>query len=131
MSNIEPLGGRVVVSEVLLKLTPKDLDQLPMACKTCPSAMWQITGKPDQPDKLTVRNYCQAMHTFTWDSKTREEILDCDRLYEKEDEEELEDEEDVPPFLRQQRLEQAQEQAQPVLDPAESDPDQFEDELVT
>jgi len=131
MSNIEPLGGRVVVSEVLLKLTPKDLAQLPMACKTCPSAMWQITGKPDQPDKLTVRNYCHAMHTFTWDSKTREEILDCDRLYEKEDEEEPEDEDDVPPFLRQQRLEQAQEQAQPVRDPAESDPDQFEDELVT
>ena len=131
MSKIEPLGGRVVISQVLLKLRPSDLEALPMACKTCESAMWQITGKPDQPDNLTVRNYCQAMHTFTWDSKTREEILDCDRLYEKEDEGEIEDEDDVPPFLRQQRQAEAQErETQAPANPVENDSD-LVDELVT
>ncbi|PRW84429.1 relaxosome component, NikC family protein [Pseudomonas fluorescens] len=95
---------RIVVSEVLLKLEPSDLAKLPLACKTCPSAMWQLTGDPKNPKSLTVRNYCSAMHTFTWDSRTQEEILDCDRLYEKEDEElaQVEDPDDVPPFLRQQ-----------------------------
>ncbi|WP_426120580.1 relaxosome component, NikC family protein [Pseudomonas sp. PSRC3] len=106
-SNQEIPSARIVVSEVLLKLEPSSLLKLPLACKTCPSAMWQLTGKPDNPKSLTLRNYCSAMHTFTWDSKTQEEILDCDRLYEKEDEDKDEprvnDPDDIPPFLRQQQ----------------------------
>ncbi|AGN33490.1 relaxosome component, NikC family (plasmid) [Pseudomonas fluorescens A506] len=105
-SNQEAPSGRIVVSEVLLKLEPSSLQKLPLACKTCPSAMWQLTGKPDQPKSLVVRNYCTAMHTFTWDSRTQEEILDCDRLYEKEDDPDeppLGDPDDMPAFLRQQQ----------------------------
>ena len=96
-------SDRIVISEVLLKLEPSSLLKLPLACKTCPSAMWQLTGKLDNPKSLTLRNYCTAMHTFTWDSKTQEEILDCDRLYEKEEEEPTEDPDDMPAFLRQQQ----------------------------
>lgn len=101
-------NGREITSEVLLKLKADALPALPMACKTCPVAMWQITGKPDRPDAVTVRCYCPMMHTFTWDSINREEILDCDRLYQEEEEEggpmlEEEDESQLPPFLRQQR----------------------------
>ncbi|KGS10725.1 hypothetical protein OA77_30940, partial [Pseudomonas coronafaciens] len=70
-----------------LKLRGDALPSLPMACKTCPSAMWQITGKPDRPEAVTVRCYCPVMHTFTWDSRNQEEILDCDHLYQEEDEE--------------------------------------------
>ncbi|WP_253207672.1 hypothetical protein [Pseudomonas sp. BF61] len=98
-------NGREITSEVLLKLRAVDLPALPLACKTCPSAMWQITGKPDKPEAVTVRCYCQAMHTFTWDSHTREEILDCDHLYEPEEEEDLpgnQDDDSLPPFLKAQ-----------------------------
>ncbi|OXU01841.1 hypothetical protein IPC1165_28875 [Pseudomonas aeruginosa E2] len=101
---------REVISEVLLKLEEKALPDLPLACKTCPAAMWQIIGRDTA--KVTARCYCRTMHTFTWDSKHREEILDCDMLYATEEqEEELEEEEDpsddLPPFLRGLR-EQAQ-----------------------
>ncbi|HDR3051873.1 TPA: hypothetical protein QCL04_005938 [Pseudomonas aeruginosa] len=94
---------REVISEVLLKLEEKALPDLPLACKTCPAAMWQITGRDTA--KVTARCYCRTMHTFTWDSKNQEEILDCDMLYATEEQEEgLEDEEDrsddLPPFLR-------------------------------
>jgi hypothetical protein len=104
-SNQLPSNGREVISEVLLKLAPSVLPKLPMACKTCPHAAWQITGKPERPEAVTVRCYCPRMHTFTWDSRTQEEILDCDFLYDVEDEEEApqSDPEDVPAFLRQQQ----------------------------
>ncbi|HFT8641342.1 TPA: hypothetical protein ACGSS6_006546, partial [Pseudomonas aeruginosa] len=64
---------------------------------------WQIMGR--DTERVTARCYCRTMHTFTWDSKNREEILDCDMLYATEEqEEELEEEEDrsddLPPFLR-------------------------------
>ncbi|MGP5424781.1 hypothetical protein [Pseudomonas helleri] len=102
------LPKREITSEVLLKLTASDVSKLPLACRTCPGAMWQITGKPAKPEAVTVRCYCKAMHTFTWDSRTKEEILDCDLLYQ-EDEEDQEDPQDdpgdlsgMPPFLRQQ-----------------------------
>ena len=103
-SSHEASSGRIVVSEVLLKLEQSTVLKLPLACKTCPAAVWQLTGNPKNLDSLTVRNYCTVMHTFTWDSRTQEEILDCDRLYEKEEEEEqdLDDPDDVPPFLRAQ-----------------------------
>ena len=99
--------AREIISEVLLKLSTQDTVKLPMACRTCPSAMWQVTGKPSQPDKLKVRCYCRAMHTFTWDSVTKEEIVDCDLLYQEEEEAEPEPKEEdlssLPPYLRQQR----------------------------
>lgn len=108
MTDYTLANGREITSEVLMKLKAEALPALPMACKTCPVAMWQITGKPDRPDSVTVRCYCPMMHTFTWDSINREEILDCDRLYqeEEEDEEALADQDDdsqLPPFLQQQR----------------------------
>ncbi|WP_258196867.1 hypothetical protein [Pseudomonas japonica] len=121
-----PANGREITSEVLLKLRGDALPSLPMACKTCPSAMWQITGKPDRPEAVTVRCYCPVMHTFTWDSRNQEEILDCDHLYEEQDEEgaagpqlsEEEEEASLPPFLRQQR-EQQRQQAQQAGDAPE------------
>jgi len=105
------LPAREITSEVLLKLEPQILPHLPLACKTCPSAMWQVTGKPSRPESVKARCYCPVMHTFTWDSQNQEEILDCDRLYQDEDEEEdgkptMDDQDDdshLPPFLRQQR----------------------------
>jgi len=102
------LPHREIISEVLLKLQSRDVSKLPLACKTCPSAMWQITGKPDRPEAVTVRCYCPVMHTFTWDSKNQEEILDCDHLYQEDEEDEegprtLDDPDDLPPFLRKQR----------------------------
>lgn len=119
MTAYSPANGREITSEVLLKLRGDALPSLPMACKTCPSAMWQITGKPDRPEAVTVRCYCPVMHTFTWDSRNQEEILDCDHLYEEEDEEgagpqlsEEEEEASLPPFLRQQRAQQRQQAPQ-------------------
>ncbi|WP_411566787.1 hypothetical protein ACLIN3_27580 (plasmid) [Pseudomonas orientalis] len=108
MSDYTLATGRQITSEVLMKLKAEALPDLPMACKTCPSAMWQITGKPDQPETVTVRCYCPVMHTFTWDNINREEIMDCDRLYQEEEEESRgparpDDESDLPPFLRKQK----------------------------
>ncbi|NJP03503.1 hypothetical protein HBH25_21945 [Pseudomonas sp. hsmgli-8] len=124
MTAYSPANGREITSEVLLKLRGDDLRNLPMACKTCPSAMWQITGKPDRPEAVTVRCYCPVMHTFTWDSRNQEEILDCDHLYEEEDEEaappqlsQAEEEANLPPFLKQQRERQRLEAQQPAEAP--------------
>ncbi|SFP07840.1 hypothetical protein SAMN05444063_1551, partial [Pseudomonas syringae] len=126
MNPYTPGNDREITSEVLLKLQGDALRHLPMACKTCPSAMWQITGKPDRPEAVTVRCYCPVMHTFTWDSRNQEEILDCDHLYQEEDEEggpgpqlsEEEEEANLPPFLRKQR-EQQRLQAQQADDEPE------------
>jgi hypothetical protein len=119
MTAYSPANGREITSQVLLQLRGESLAALPMACKTCPSAMWQITGKPDRPEAVTVRCYCPLMHTFTWDSRNQEEILDCEHLYQEEDEEEelpeakaQDDENDLPPFLRAQREKQRKEQAE-------------------
>ena len=125
MTAYSPPNGRLIVSDVLLKLKGEAVAALPMACKTCPSAMWQITGKPDRPEAVTVRCYCPVMHTFTWDSRNQEEILDCDHLYQPEEEEddlpesEQDDEENLPPFLRLQRERQLKEQA-------DAEPEAFE-----
>lgn len=112
---------REITSEVLLKLRTQDTLNLPVACRTCPAALWQTTGKPSRPDQLQVRCYCRIMHTFTWDKGTKEEILDCDLLYDQEDEEEeLETEEDLsslPPYLREQREKARQAQEEEVSDP--------------
>ncbi|WNV99703.1 hypothetical protein AAH442_27615 (plasmid) [Klebsiella pneumoniae] len=78
-------NGKEVISEVLMKLDESDLPNLPMACKVCPAAMWQLTGTIAKP---SVRCYCRAMHTFTWDNKTQEEILDCDMIYQEDEEDE-------------------------------------------
>ncbi|WP_233098430.1 hypothetical protein [Pseudomonas sp. MF5691] len=122
-------NGREISSEVLLKLKVEELPALPLACKTCPSAMWQITGKPDAPESVTVRCYCQVMHSFTWDSRNREEILDCDHLYEPEDEEEdgdqrgQGDDSSMPAFLRQQMEQrERQEQEEQADNPSEVEP---------
>jgi hypothetical protein len=85
--------------------------------------MWQLTGKPSRPESVKVRCYCPVMHTFTWDSQNQEEILDCDRLYQEDEEEDgtrPEDDRDddslLPPFLRQQReLDKAPQQEQSGL----------------
>lgn len=56
------------------------------------------------------------MHTFVWDAKNQEEILDCDLLYEEKDEDQdagaptAEDLESLPPFLRLQREAQLQQE---------------------
>ncbi len=115
-------SDREVTSEVLLKLEPQILPHLPMACKTCPSAMWQVTGNPKKPESVKARCYCPVMHTFTWDSQNQEEILDCDRLYQEEDEEEghpLADDQDdsqLPPYLQQQRQREREQQEHEELD---------------
>ena len=127
MTAYSPPNGREIASQVLLKLRGESLAALPMACKTCPSAMWQITGKPDRPEAVTVRCYCPLMHTFTWDSRNQEESLDCDHLYQEEDEDDEEltqgkaqdDENDLPPFLRMQRERQLKEQAEAELETPE------------
>jgi len=110
-------NGREITSEVLLKLRADDLPALPLACKTCPSAMWQITGKANQPKSLTVRCYCPVMHSFTWDSRNQEEILDCDHLYEPEEEEEPnEEDDDIPAFLRKQMEEQQRQEQEETIE---------------
>ncbi|KWT12105.1 MULTISPECIES: hypothetical protein [Pseudomonas syringae group] len=131
MTTYTPGNDREITSEVLLKLRGDALPHLPMACKTCPSAMWQITGKPDRPEAVTVRCYCPVMHTFTWDSRNQEEILDCDHLYQEEDEEdgtgpqlsEEEEEAALPPFLRKQREQQRQQALQADAGPELENPE--------
>ena len=78
-------NGKAITSEVLLKLKTEDLTRLPMACKVCPAAMWQLTGTVDRP---CIRCFCRVMHIFTWDNRTQEEILDCDLIYQPEEDEE-------------------------------------------
>lgn len=144
-SNYLTSSGRQITSEVLLKLDPTVLPKLPLACKTCPAAMWQIVGKPEQSESVTARCYCHELHTFVWDSKTNEEILDCDRLYEPEEEEdELKEpnKQDVPPFLRNQQANaspppSAPDEVDPDLPgddeipvPTAGDPETLSDELV-
>lgn len=95
-------NGKEITSEVLLKLNAEALPVLPMACKVCPAAMWQLTGTVEKP---CVRCYCRVMHTFTWDSKHQEEVLDCDLIYPQEEDEEAQDmstSTGLPPFLASQ-----------------------------
>ncbi|CAH0299117.1 hypothetical protein SRABI13_04325 [Erwinia aphidicola] len=75
-------SGRAVTSEVLLKLEEDGMPGLPIACKVCPAAMWQLTGKPESPQ---ARCFCRVMHAFTWSSQQQEEILDCDLIYMTEE----------------------------------------------
>ncbi|SEL88395.1 hypothetical protein SAMN04487787_12826 [Kosakonia sacchari] len=81
MSYILP-SGRQVTSEVLLKIETEDLPGLPVACKVCPAAMWQLTGTPEAPQ---ARCFCRVMHVLTWSSQHKEEILDCDLIYQAEE----------------------------------------------
>ncbi|MEQ0866927.1 hypothetical protein [Pseudomonas aeruginosa] len=106
-------NGREVSSEVLLKLNEDALRDLPLACKTCQAGMWQTMGSPGKPEAVAIRCYCRVMHQFTWDSRNREEILDCDQLYGEAEEDEAADLEDegLPPFLRTQREREAAEAA--------------------
>ncbi|ALE01097.1 hypothetical protein [Pseudomonas syringae] len=138
MNPYTPGNDREITSEVLLKLQGDALRHLPMACKTCPSAMWQITGKPDRPEAVTVRCYCPVMHTFTWDSRNQEEILDCDHLYQEEEEEEggsgpqlseEEEEANLPPFLKKQREQQRLQAQQADDEPELENPETPEYEL--
>lgn len=75
-------SGRAVTSEVLLKLEVDGMPGLPIACKVCPAAMWQLTGKPESPQ---ARCFCRVMHVFTWSGQQQEEILDCDLVYQTEE----------------------------------------------
>ncbi|EGB6200459.1 hypothetical protein L1K71_22100 [Salmonella enterica subsp. enterica serovar Anatum] len=97
-------NGKVITSEVLLKLKAEELPGLPIACKVCPAATWQLTGNLDSPG---LRCFCRVMHLFSWDSRNPpEEILDCDMIYEpeEEDDETIHDQEDkLPPFLASRR----------------------------
>lgn len=103
-----PPSAREVVSEVLLKLEPSALKGLPLACTTCPDAVWQTTGK--STDKVQVRCFCPVLHSFTWSAQQTEQILDCEHLYKTEEEEEEEtDPAELPAFLREQQT------PQPVL----------------
>ncbi|MCY1311079.1 hypothetical protein D9M70_613430 [compost metagenome] len=48
--------------------------------------MWQLTGKADN---VTARCFCRVMHAFTWPTKgDGDEILDCDLLYQPEEDDE-------------------------------------------
>lgn len=109
-------NGREVSSEVLLKLNEDALRDLPLACKTCQAGMWQTMGSPGKPEAVAIRCYCRVMHQFTWDSRNREEILDCDQLYGEGEEAEAEDVEDeaLPPFLRAQRAREEADPAEPM-----------------
>ncbi|WP_425323371.1 hypothetical protein [Arsenophonus nasoniae] len=90
-------NGKTITSEVLLKLKQDALPHLPMACKVCPAAMWQLTGTVSQP---SIRCFCRVMHTFTWDSQHQNEVLDCDLIYqEQEAEENIPMQTGLPAFL--------------------------------
>ncbi|MNO84613.1 hypothetical protein D3C76_759590 [compost metagenome] len=85
MSNYTLADGREIFSEVLLKLPEKALADLPMACKACPEAMWHMTGTAEN---VKPRCFCRVMHAFTWPTKAAsDEILDCDLLYQEDEEE--------------------------------------------
>ena len=77
------VNGRQITSEVLLKLKEELLPHLPIACKTCPMAMWQVHDKGKE-----IKAYCRVMHAYTWSTTKPTEILDCDALYQTEEEEE-------------------------------------------
>lgn len=95
-------NGKEITSEVLMKISPAELPALPMACKVCPAAMWQLTGNVEKP---LIRCFCRVMHSFTWDSRNQEEVLDCDMIYQPEEEEETlgnTTQTSLPPFLASQ-----------------------------
>lgn len=117
-------NGKEITSEVLMKLKPEELPALPMACKVCPAAMWQLTGTVEKP---LLRCFCRVMHVFTWDSRNQEEVLDCDMIYQPEEtEEEVETlgnttQTSLPPFLASQISTQPSEE--PVTDLEMDTPD--------
>ncbi|MCY1454123.1 hypothetical protein D9M71_711640 [compost metagenome] len=85
MSTYTLANGREIFSEVLMKLDDKALADLPMACKACPDALWMLAGKTDN---VTPKCFCRQMHAFTWPPMKGqgEEILDCDQLYQLDEE---------------------------------------------
>ncbi len=46
-------------------------------------AMWQVHGEGKE-----IKAYCRVMHVYTWQTSKPTEILDCDALYQTEEEEE-------------------------------------------
>lgn len=95
-------SGREVTSEVLLKIERENMPGLPIACKVCPAALWQLTGKPNAPQP---RCFCRVMHVFTWPSQ-QDEILDCDLIYISEAQTEAKQEQ------REQKLTEKEEREQ-------------------
>ncbi|EUM20213.1 hypothetical protein L462_04753 [Enterobacter sp. BIDMC 26] len=77
------INGREIISNVLLNLKEELLPHLPIACKTCPMAMWQVHNQGKE-----IKSYCRVMHAYTWQTSKPTEILDCDALYEEPEEEE-------------------------------------------
>lgn len=68
-----------------MKLSEQDQALLPLACKVCPDAMWMLTGKAEN---ARLKCFCRQMHAFTWPMKDEgDEILDCDLLYQQDEEE--------------------------------------------
>ncbi|WP_143354463.1 hypothetical protein, partial [Erwinia amylovora] len=78
-------SGREVTSEVLLKIEPDYMAELPIACKVCRAALWQLTGKVESPQPQC---FCRVKHVYTWPALPGKEILDCDMIYMAEEQEE-------------------------------------------
>ena len=90
MSNpYEGLDGREITDQVLLKLAPEELPQLPIACKTCPAALWELV-RSKKSKSTSVKCYCRLKHLYTWAPDVDSEILDCSALYMDEEEEDQE-----------------------------------------
>lgn len=83
-------NGKEITSEVLLKLEPEELKHLPMSCKVCPAAMWQLYGKVDA---LKVRCFCRVKHVYEWPAPPDQETQDCDLIYQAEQKDEQQKEE--------------------------------------
>lgn len=96
-------SGREVTSEVLLKIEPEYMAALPIACKVCPAALWQLTGKVESPQPQC---FCRVKHVYTWPAPPDKEILDCDLIYIAEAKEEAQQEQ------REQKLNEKDEREQ-------------------
>ena len=87
MSNpYQGLDGREITDQVLLKLAAEELPQLPIACKTCPAALWELVSSK-KTGNTAVKCYCRLKHLYTWAPDVDSEVLDCSALYMEEEEE--------------------------------------------
>ena len=90
MSNpYEGLDGREITDQVLLKLAAEELPQLPIACKTCPAALWELV-RSKKSGSTSVKCYCRLKHLYTWGPDVDSEIMDCSALYMEEEEDDQE-----------------------------------------
>ena len=47
---------------LLLEIAPNPMP----ICVQCPKAMWHIAKNPQNPQETTIRCFCQAMHSITY-----------------------------------------------------------------